>query len=566
MAGPLPADSSRSRLPARLLFGIIALLYLLRLGASGVIDYDEACYAEVSRAMFLTGEWLEPALNGEPFFEKPPLLYWTQILGYRLLGVGEWGVRLGNALAALATVAAVYLFSRRPLGERGALVAAAVLGTSLEFFAIARVALTDGLLTLALVVSLGCFHRARVRHGRDGGGHGLFWLACAAGGVGVLAKGIVAVAILAATAGTMQLLERRARPLLSPLWIIPGALILIAVGGSWPLALGFTHERGFAFLDELLHEHTLGRFTEPMQGHSGPVVYYLPVIALGLLPWTPFAILALGRTMRRQIEGSERAALVRLFLIAGGWTLLGFSIAATKLPNYIAPCLPALAIAVGESWDARWGSPPGRGDRRAAAWSGGILLALAILFAALPAVLASTPRLFGEAASKMPALAGPLGLGSWSALAAGALAAAGFGSLRRRARAPGVAFVAILPGWILFLALLGAGLVPAADRALGEPLRAAARAADAAAEPGEAILLIGLRHRPSVSFETGRRTEYRSRRNEAVLAELFAPPPAGSAGRVAIALSADLERFRAYGPIEALGERRGYAVIRIGGG
>lgn len=563
---PFPTER-RSRVPLALL-AAFAALFLVRLGGAGVIDYDEACYAEVSRGMHLAGEWLAPSLNGEPFFEKPPLLYWTQILGYRLLGIGEWGARVGNALAALATLAAVFAFARRPLGERGAAIATVSLGTSLEFFALARVALTDTLLTLFLALSLGLFHRARMRFAADGGGHGLFWLACAAGGVAVLAKGIVAVAILAATAGTLQVIERRSRPLLSPLWILPGALILISIGGSWPIALGFTHERGFAFLDELLREHTIGRFAEPMQGHSGPFFYYLPVLALGFLPWTPFAALALRRALRGDIGrdpgGEERAAFVRLFLIAGGWALLGFSIAATKLPNYIAPCLPALAIAVGESWDARWGNAPSRGDRRAAAWSAGLLLALALLFAALPAALAALPRLLGEAAEKLPALAAPLALGAWSALAAGALALAGIGAWRRRDGAPSALFAAIVPGWVLFLALLAAGLLPAADRALAEPLRAAARDAAAAAAPGESILLIGLRHRPSVSWVTGRRTEYRSRRNEAVLATLSAPPPEGSAGRVAIAFAADLERLRGFGALEVLAERSGYAVIRLG--
>ncbi len=555
---PHGPNSSRLVVARCGLFAVFAALFLLHLGATGVIDYDEACYAEVSRAMHVSGEWLAPTLNEEPFFEKPPLVYWAQIAGYHLFGVGPWGARFFNALAALGILAAVFGFSRRPFGERGAWIATIALGTSLEFFALARVTLTDTFLSLWFVLCLGCFHRARVRFDRDGGGHSIFWLACFFGGLATLTKGAIGFVLPAAAAITLQVIERRARPLLSPKWFIPGAAILLGVGFSWYVALGVTEERGFAFMRELFWEHHVGRFAKPMQGHSGPIFFYLPVLLVGFLPWSPFAVLALGRALRRESTG-ERAAFVRLYLIFAGWTLLLFSLAATKLPNYVAPILPALAIAVGEAWDARWGGDPTRGDRRAAAVTSGLLLGFAAIFAALPIVVAELPRFLGEAIRKEPGLLEPIHLGIVSFVAAVVLAAGGIQLWRARRNGQTDRLFTIPAASIAaFLLILGCWLLPIYDDATGAPLRAAALAADATLPAGEPILLVGIRHKPSVRYVTGRRTEYRSRRDEAQLAALFGE----SFERVAIATEEDLDRVLKYGEVDVIGRFNGYVVFR----
>ncbi len=109
----------------------LGMLALYGLGSIGVVDYDEAAYAEVARAMWKSGDWLVPLLCGEPFYEKPPLLYWTQALGYGLFGLGEAGARIGTALAGAAMPLVLYGFARRPLGARAAFRSALVLATSL---------------------------------------------------------------------------------------------------------------------------------------------------------------------------------------------------------------------------------------------------------------------------------------------------------------------------------------------------------------------------------------------------------------------------------------------------
>src|SRR5690606_23682472 len=115
-----------------LIVALFGALFAFRLGDMSVVDYDEAAYAEVSREMLLRDDVLRPHLDGEPWYEKPPLLYWGMVAGFRVAGVNALGVRLVNALAGVALLLVIYGFARRPLGPRGALASALVLGASLE--------------------------------------------------------------------------------------------------------------------------------------------------------------------------------------------------------------------------------------------------------------------------------------------------------------------------------------------------------------------------------------------------------------------------------------------------
>ncbi|MEX2207894.1 MAG: glycosyltransferase family 39 protein, partial [Myxococcota bacterium] len=345
----------------------LGVLALLGLGSIGLVDYDEAAYAEVARTMWNSGDWLVPYLCGDAFYEKPPLLYWVQALGFAVFGVGEVGARIGTALAGAATPLVLYGFARRPLGPRAALFGALALATSLEFVALSRIAFTDMLLVLWLTICVASLHRAfeapqrgtSARGPMSGGtsargpisdGTGWFALACVASGLAILTKGAIGVLFPGAVALVHLLAWGRLRAMLRPAWLALAPPLVLGIGFSWYLLLGFTHADGFGFMRDLFLEHHVGRFSAPMQGHEGPPLYYLPVIAVGLLPWSPFLPLALARTSLRGRD--ERERFLRLFVGLSGVVLVFFSIAATKLPNYAAPALPGLALVVGD-WFAR---------------------------------------------------------------------------------------------------------------------------------------------------------------------------------------------------------------------
>src|SRR5262245_55781632 len=300
---------------------LIGIVPLFGLGALGLVDYDESAYGDVARTMLATGDWLAPVLCGEPFFEKPPLLYWSAALGMKLLGIGPPGVRLATALAGLAAPLALFGFARRPLGDGAAFAAAFALATSLEFAALARLAYTDMLLLLWLTVCVGALHRAFEAPER-----GLGWLALAsfAAALAVLTKGAIGFLLPGAAALVELTLRGQLRDALRPSWIAVAVALVVGVGFSWYLALGLTRPGGFAFMRDLFLEHHVGRFTAPMQGHGGSVLYYVPVLVVGFFPWSAFAPLACARAGLR--EGSERGRLLRLFALFSAITFVFFSV------------------------------------------------------------------------------------------------------------------------------------------------------------------------------------------------------------------------------------------------
>ncbi|MFI5215598.1 MAG: ArnT family glycosyltransferase [Candidatus Limnocylindria bacterium] len=537
---------------AALLAAFAAFLFV-RLGAVGLIDYDEAAYAQAAHEMLERGDWLAPTLNGEPFFEKPPLLYWGQILGYRALGVGEAGARVGSALAALAALAALYVFSKRPLGARVAGLGALALGSSLAFASLARVALTDLWLLLCIVLALGCFHRALEASARAGGSR-WFVAFCACCGLAMLAKGAVGALLPLAAAAAQLALLRRLSLLLRPGWWLAGGAALLAIGLSWYLLLGLTQPDGFAFMSELFLEHHLDRFTSPKEGHRGSIFYYLPVLVLAFAPWSALLPVALAR---RFGAASERERWLRLLGLLAAVTLVFFSAAATKLPHYLLPALPGLALLVADRLAGK--GPPI--DRRALAWSvaGTVLLLLALAggLAAAEAIAARLPDWLGEQARKAPGLAFPLDLGPAPAAAAlAALATAAVVIACRRS--PSRLGFRLGAGSLLVWALIAWGATPRWDSHFQRPLRTLALAAAAQPDAGQRLLLVGLRRKPSVVFYGGRRTDTTSgRRPERVAARL-----AGPRTRLAIASQPDVEKLARSLPLETIARDTGYVLFR----
>lgn len=547
----IPA-SERGRLA--LLLVLFGALYYVDLGAAGVLDYDEAAYAEVARHMHLSGDWLNPVLNGEAFYEKPPLLYWSEALGYRVFGVGSLGARFSTASAALALLLAVYGFARTPLGPRAALLAAGVLGCSIEFTVLARIAFTDMLLCLWLFLSVAAFHRALEAWDER---RGFAWLAaaCVCSGLAMLAKGAIGL-LLPAGAAFVFLCWRGEllRVLVRVTWIVPGLLLLLAVGLSWYLLLGLTHPDGFSFMTTLFVENHMGRFSAPMQGHGGPFFYYVPVLLVGFLPWSPFLWLALTRGQLSDAS-QERVRFLRLFGVFGALTFLFFSAAATKLPNYVAPVLPCLALLVANLLERE----PVAHEDRSWTWTvrvaAGTSVGLGIAIAATPWVLELLPGWLGDKALKQPGLAEPIALGPWPFVASAALVVSGLAGFAMRGRRP---VVALGGGFYAFLLVTMLALLPRYDGHFREPLRDLARQAAALVGPEQRVALVGIRHAPSVVFYGGRQTLYvTKKRRSAQFAALFQE----SAPRVGITLEAYFDRVRERGA-EVIARRGGYVLFR----
>ncbi len=192
-----PGGSQRAVEPVRLLSLLLVLLLpaalLYPTLSIHLFEPDESRYAEIPREMFERGEWVVPYLQGEPYLDKPPLLYWLIEASYAVFGVKVWAARLVPALAVHGCVLLVYFLGRRSVGERAALWGALGLSLAPGFLSMGRLLLLDSLLTLWTTLALfSVFESVRGDRLRWG-----WWLlASLACGLGVLTKGPVALVLL----------------------------------------------------------------------------------------------------------------------------------------------------------------------------------------------------------------------------------------------------------------------------------------------------------------------------------------------------------------------------------
>jgi 4-amino-4-deoxy-L-arabinose transferase-like glycosyltransferase len=355
-----------------LLTTIAAVLFLPNLGTASLWDIDEGHNAEAAREMLENEDWVKPTFNFQLRVDKPVLLYWLQMVAYQVFGINEFAARLPSALAALVAILAVYELGRGMFGSAVGLLAGVILASAVLFCAAAHFANPDALLNAFTLLSLFCFwcsfskwERWSTRGASRGldsrsesatFGRGWFVLSGATMGLAVLAKGPVGLVLPTAVIGLFLLWSRRWRPLLDRR-LGQGALAFLLVALPWYIWVGV--ETKWQFLRGFLAQHNVGRFLNPMESHSGPIYYYLIVLALGLAPWSVFLGPAVwfgvkeGRADRAEEEApSPRLAYGFLWCWIGVY-LVFFSLARTKLPNYLLPVYPPLAVVIARFLD-RW--------------------------------------------------------------------------------------------------------------------------------------------------------------------------------------------------------------------
>jgi len=323
-----------------------AWLTLWSLGSLPLTDVDEPVYGQVGREMARAGwaGWLTPHLGGQPWFDKPPLFYWLSALSMRAWGVSEWSARLPSALLAVALVAATYALARRcfPQERRAGLWAGFALATCVQFFLLARAAVTDMTLALTLTLALGALY-VWTQTGRGQ------WVALAGAmtGLAALTKGPVALVLIGVQTVAYLLLTRQARRLLSAaLWGGLGLCLLV----SLPWYGAMIHLHGRLFIDGFLGANNVTRYLQAEHSATSSPLFFVPVLLGGFFPWSlllPGALAAAWRQGRS--EWAERSMdSPALFLLL--WITLVFvffSASQSKLITYIFPLYPAAAVLVG---------------------------------------------------------------------------------------------------------------------------------------------------------------------------------------------------------------------------
>jgi len=319
---------------------ICAVNFTFMLGGHSLWDVDEPNNAVCAREMLAAGNWWVPVFNGGLRFDKPALLYWLMMPLFSMFGVHEWTARLPSAMAMTALVGVVWYFGRRIVDGRTGLLAALLLASSLHIVVIARAATPDPLLILcagfALLAFL-CFYLEGLTN------QGLLIAAYAALGLGALAKGPVAILLPAMIVAVFLLLMGRARDI-GRFRPFTGLAIILAVALPWYAAVGvLTHGE---WLNGFLLHHNIDRFIQPLQGHRGFPGFYLLTFFLGWLPWS--GLLAAAFAFGSWRLARLRQDPVRLFLLC--WIaafVIFFTLARTRLPNYVLPAFPAAALLMG---------------------------------------------------------------------------------------------------------------------------------------------------------------------------------------------------------------------------
>jgi 4-amino-4-deoxy-L-arabinose transferase-like glycosyltransferase len=302
---------------------VLLALWIARLGAAPLFDVDEGAFAEATRELTVGHDWGSTTLNGVDRFDKPILIYWFQAISLKLFGLDEFAVRLPSALCAFLWCAALGQFAWRRFGPPVAIAAAGILATSLGPMLIGRAATADALLNLLLTLATLDLWR-HLESGRDGPRRRAFaWI-----GLGLLAKGPVALLIPAAAAG-LWLLSNRDRSRLQRLVSDPVAwALMLCISMPWYLYAVARH--GMAFVDGFLLHHNLERFTGSMEGHAGSLLYYLEILPAAMLPWTALLV-----PIAMHLRARWREPLGRFLLLWLGFVVVFFSLSGTKLPHYI---------------------------------------------------------------------------------------------------------------------------------------------------------------------------------------------------------------------------------------
>ena len=312
---------------------LLSAMYLLRLGAGSLWDNSEPTYGEIVKELFRSGDWLTLHLNYQPWNTHPPLWFWTAAASALVFGLNEFALRLPSALFGIATAYATCRAGCRLYGSASGVTAAVAVGASLEMIVLSRLAMMETALIFFMTVAFFWSYFAV----RDGDRRAL-WIAAVAAALGTLTKGPIAVVLpllvllvwLAWTRGWSRV---RGLPLLG------AAVAYVVVAGSW-FAVA-TMLRGPSFLTEYFGMSNVGRFLHPFENQPGPWWYYIPVLILGFFPFVAFLPQALWRAWR--VRGDDE----RYLLLCAAVPFVFFSIAQTKLPNYIAVFFPALGILVG---------------------------------------------------------------------------------------------------------------------------------------------------------------------------------------------------------------------------
>lgn len=320
-----------------LLWLLLAIVWFGTLGTRDLVDPDEGRYSEISREMALSGDWVTPRLNGLKYFEKPPLQYWATAIAFRLFGVNEFSARLWVGLCGFLTVLMLWYTARRLWGAAIGDYAALIAGSTLFIVALSHVVTLDMGVSFFLTLALCGFLLAQ----HDGASaletRRYMWLTWAAMAGAALSKGLIGVVIPGAVLTLYSILCRDWAPWRRMQWLI-GLAIFLVLTLPWHLLAASRNPEWAEFY--LVHEH-FTRFLTSRHQRDEKWYFFVHLVILGFLPWTTW----LPATSRQGwLDDGARFNVNRFLLLWAAFIFVFFSASGSKLPAYILPVFPALAL------------------------------------------------------------------------------------------------------------------------------------------------------------------------------------------------------------------------------
>jgi 4-amino-4-deoxy-L-arabinose transferase-like glycosyltransferase len=326
-------------------------MFGLDLGGLGLTDRDEGSNAEAAREMLETRDWISPTLNYEPRYAKPAFVYWLISGSYKLWGINEFAARFPSALSGLCVMLLQYAFVYRWCGAPVAWLASVMLLLNMEFLGINRMVLTDPELVVFTTLAGYSFWQA---HQQEQGRRWWFAAFYLAMGFGMLVKGPVGIIIPLVGVIPYLTLTRQWKMFWQKGFPLVGIALVAAIAAPWYMMMFQIHGEAYWAAAQA---NTTGRFMNPMEGHGGTLLFYVPVVLVGFFPWSAMLPVALYQALKRwkaYWQGQEFVSQEQhLEFFLSVWVvglLLFFTLSATRLPHYIYPAFPASAVLVAIWW------------------------------------------------------------------------------------------------------------------------------------------------------------------------------------------------------------------------
>ncbi len=301
----------------------IFLSFFAALSLAPLFDLDEGAFSEATREMLKSGNYITTYLNGELRFDKPILIYWFQALSAKVFGLDEFALRFPSAVASMFWAFGIYWFGKKYFQEKTAFLASFFMISSLQITIIAKAAIADALLNMCIAYSMFFIYIYLDKREKK-----FLYFSFAAIAVGTLAKGPVAILIPLAVTFLYLLFKKELKLYLKTIFDPVGIFIFLVIALPWYL-LEYM-DQGMNFIDGFILKHNVSRFETSFEGHSGSLFYYIPVILIGMMPYTSLLLKAVLK-IKTWFKDDLHIFLSIWFL----FVFLLFSLSGTKLPHYV---------------------------------------------------------------------------------------------------------------------------------------------------------------------------------------------------------------------------------------